>query len=327
MTGFYRISIHESAKLGRMIVAVVDVGTNSTRLLVADVERGRVRRELARRATVTRLGEGVDGTGRLSEQAIERVLGACASYRERIDHHAPAQVVAVLTSAVRDAQNGAQLEGELHARFGFDAATISGEREARLTFVGATAARPPGGTVMVLDIGGGSTEMVVGHDASVDFFVSTQIGSVRHTERFLPSDPPTSQELAACREAVRAGLAEAVPERVRAAAGAGIAVAGTPTSFAAIDLALEPYDRERVDGHRLSLERCEEILAELARRPLEARRAVRGLHPDRAPTIVAGGVILVEAIGLFGLGEIEVSEHDILDGAALEAAETARKHA
>ena len=310
-----------------MIVAVVDVGTNSTRLLVADVDGGRVRRELERRTEVTRLGEGVDDTGRLSEEAVERVLSACASYRELIDRHGAERVVAVLTSAVRDAENGPGLEGRLRERFGFEATTITGEREARLTFVGATAARAFAGSLMVLDIGGGSTEMVVGHDSSVEFFASTQIGSVRHTERFLHADPPTGSALEACREAVRRGLADAVPVEVRASARNGIAVAGTPTSFAAIDLRLEPYDRDRVDGHRLSLERCEQILVQLARKPVAERRAVPGLHPHRAPTIVAGGVILIEAMKLFDLGEIEVSEHDILDGAALEAAETARKRA
>ncbi len=309
-----------------MIVAVVDVGTNSTRLLVADVDGGRVRRELERRTTVTRLGEGVDETGRLSEQAIERVLAACASYRALIDGHGAERVVAVLTSAARDAENGPGLERALRDRFGFEASTIPGEREARLTFLGATAAGAPAGSLMVLDIGGGSTEIVVGQDASVGFFVSMQIGSVRHTERFLHTDPPSEPEMEACRAAVRAGLDDAVPDGVRARVQEGVAVAGTPTSFAAIDLGLEPYDRDRVDGHRLTLERCKEILAQLARTPVAQRREVRGLHPDRAPTIVAGGVILVEAMSLFGLGAIAVSEHDILDGAAIEAAETARKH-
>ena len=310
-----------------MIVAVVDVGTNSTRLLVGDVRDGRVARELERRTIVTRLGEGVDETGRLSQEAVERVVAACASYREAIDEHGAECVVAVLTSAVRDAENGADLERVLRERFAFAATTIPGEREARLTFLGATAARSHEGKLMVLDIGGGSTEIVVGGENGIEFFVSTQIGSVRYTERFLHTDPPTAEELAACREAVSEGLAAAVPEHVRALPAGGVAVAGTPTSFAAIDLSLEPYDRERVDGHRLSLERCEEILAQLGRLPVQERREVRGLHPDRAPTIVAGGVILCTAIRLFALTEIEVSEHDILDGTAIEAAETARKRA
>ena len=310
-----------------MIVAVVDVGTNSTRLLIADVRDGRIVRELDRRTNVTRLGEGVDESGRLSDEAVGRVLAVCASYREAIDAAGAVRVVAVLTSAVRDAHNGAALEQALREQFGFEAATITGEREARLTFLGATAARPYEVPLMVLDIGGGSTEIVVGSAAEVEFFVSMQIGSVRYTERFLRSDPPAEPQLAACRAAVREGLTAAVAQEIRGRSQAGIAVAGTPTSFAAIDLVLEPYDRERVDGHRLSHARCEQILAELAALPVAERRNVRGLHPDRAPTIVAGGIILAEAIRLFGLTEIEVSEHDILDGAALEAAETARKRA
>jgi exopolyphosphatase/guanosine-5'-triphosphate,3'-diphosphate pyrophosphatase len=310
-----------------MIVAVVDVGTNSTRLLVADVQDGRVARELERRTNVTRLGDGVDRTGRLSEQAVERVLATCASYRDAINEHGAERVVAVLTSAVRDAENGAALEGVLRDQYGFAATTISGEREARLTFLGATSARAHREPLMVLDIGGGSTEVVVGSGGRVEFFASTQIGSVRFTERFLHTDPPAGPELAACRATVKEELAAAVPRDMRGVPAEGVAVAGTPTSFAAIDLSLEPYDRDRVDGHRLSLERCEEILAQLARLPVAQRRQVRGLHPDRAPTIVAGGIILAEAIKLFGLSELEVSEHDILDGAAVEAAETARKHA
>jgi exopolyphosphatase/guanosine-5'-triphosphate,3'-diphosphate pyrophosphatase len=310
-----------------MIVAVVDVGTNSTRLLVAEVQDGRTVRELERRTNVTRLGDGVDRTGRLSEQAVERVLATCASYREAIDKHGTERVVAVLTSAVRDADNGAELERLLRDDYGFEATTISGEREARLTFLGATSARAHREPLMVLDIGGGSTEVVVGSGGRVEFFASTQIGSVRFTERFLHTDPPAGAELAACRAAVREELAAAVPGEVRGVPADGVAVAGTPTSFAAIDLSLEPYDRERVDGHRLSLERCEEILAQLARLPVAQRRQVRGLHPDRAPTIVAGGIILAEAMKLFGLYETEVSEHDILDGAAVEAAESARKRA
>ena len=310
-----------------MIVAVVDVGTNSTRLLVADVRDGRVVREVERRTIVTRLGEGVDESGRLSQDAVERVVAACASYREAIDAHGAERVVAVLTSAVRDAENGVELERVLRERFGFEATTISGEREARLTFLGATAARPHAEPLMVLDIGGGSTEVVIGSGGQVEFFVSTQIGSVRYTERFLHTDPPREDEVAACREAIEQVLAESVPHGMRALPADGVAVAGTPTSFAAIDLDLEPYDRERVDGHRMSLERCEAILAQLARVPVEERRNVRGLHPDRAPTIVAGGIILIAAMRLFDLTEIEVSEHDILDGTAIDATETARKTA
>lgn len=302
-----------------MKVAVVDVGTNSTRLLVAEVKDGRVR-ELDRRTIVTRLGEGVDAAGRLGEAAMERVFEACAEYRKAVDEAGAERVVAMLTSAVRDAANGAELERELERRFGFDAQTISGEREARLTYLGATSARPHAAPTLVLDIGGGSTEVVVGQGDSVQFFVSTQLGSVRHTERHIHTDPPTAAELEACRAAARAELEAAVSREVREQVNQGIAVAGTPTSFAAVELRLDPYDPERVEGHHLTLAACERILGELAALPLAERRAVTGLHSDRAPTIVAGGTILVEGMRLFDLDEIEVSERDILHGAALEAA-------
>jgi exopolyphosphatase/guanosine-5'-triphosphate,3'-diphosphate pyrophosphatase len=302
-------------------VAVVDVGTNSTRLLVAEVVDGRVVAELERRTTVTRLGEGVDMDGRLGEAAMERVFEACARYRAAIDRAQVERVVAILTSAVRDAANGAAFQRELERRFGFEAQTISGAREARLTYTGATAGRRHDQPTLVLDIGGGSTEVVVGHGDEIEFFVSTQLGSVRHTERHLHTDPPAPAELAACRAAARAELEAAVSPEVRERVHQGIAVAGTPTSFAAIDLRLDPYDPERVEGHRLTLAGAERILADLTALPVEERRRVTGLHPDRAPTIVAGGAILVEAMRLFGLGEIEVSERDILHGAALEAAE------
>jgi exopolyphosphatase/guanosine-5'-triphosphate,3'-diphosphate pyrophosphatase len=301
-----------------MRIGVVDIGTNSTRLLVADVEHGHLARELERDTTVTRLGEGVDRDGRLREEAMQRVLAVCERYRETVARLAPARAVAILTSAVRDASNGPELERAL-ARLGFDAHTISGEQEARLTYRGATSWREHERPLLVLDIGGGSTELVVGAGEEVHFHVSTQVGSVRFTERYLRSDPASPEDLRALREQVRAELEGAVPDDVRRMPEDGVAVAGTPTSFAAVDQRLEPYDRDRVHGYRLSREACERILAELAALPLDARRRVPGLHPDRAPTIVAGGGILAETMEVFRLGAIEVSERDILEGAALEA--------
>jgi len=301
-------------------VASLDIGTNSTRLLIAEIEHGSLTRELDRRTVVTRLGDGVDRNGRLSDEAMSRVFDTCAEFRRAIERHRAARVVAVLTSAARDAANGPAFQDELRRRFGFDAETISGEREAWLTYLGATSWREHDKPLLVLDIGGGSTELVVGAGETIEFHVSTQIGSVRFTERHLTTDPPMAEELRECREAVRSGLEEAVPLEVRERPVDGVAVAGTPTSFAAIDQRLEPYERERVHGYRLTLDACERILAALAELPLEVRRKVRGLHPDRAPTIVAGGVVLVETIALFGFESLEVSERDILEGAALEAA-------
>ena len=176
---------------------------------------------------------------------------------------------------------------------------------------------------MVIDIGGGSTEYVVGSpNAAPEFHVSTQMGSVRHTERFLHSDPPEHEELEALAADVHRVIEEQVPSRHREETTEGIAVAGTATTLAAIDQELDPYDPEKVHGYRVSLAAAERIQAMLAALPVEERREVTGLHPDRAPTIVAGVTILVESIRSFGLDEIEVSESDILQGAAMAAAET-----
>jgi exopolyphosphatase/guanosine-5'-triphosphate,3'-diphosphate pyrophosphatase len=193
--------------------------------------------------------------------------------------------------------------------------------EGRLSFRGATAGRPGDSDTLVIDIGGGSTEYVVGTAGDEPVFrVSTQAGSVRQTERHLREDPPSDEDLLALRAAIRSIIEHAVPDDVREQVREGIAVAGTATSLAAIDQQLDPYDPERVDGYGLLLEACERMLGELAAIPLEERKQVTGLHPDRAPTIVAGAAILVESMHVFGLESVEVSEADILHGAALDLA-------
>jgi exopolyphosphatase/guanosine-5'-triphosphate,3'-diphosphate pyrophosphatase len=304
-----------------MRVAVVDLGTNTTRVLVAEVRDGRVH-ELERRTTVTRLGEGVDATGRLADGAIARVTKVLDEYKRVIDELEPEHTIALATSATRDAENGDEFRQMLHDRYGFDARIIPGEEEARLTFLGATATRPEGeGPLLVIDIGGGSTEYIVGRAGNEpDFRVSTQAGSVRQSERHLLEDPPSREGLDELATDVRAILKDAIPADVREQVDAGIAVAGTATSLAAIDQRLEPYDPEKVDGYALLLEACDRMLGELAAIPLDERRQVPGLHPDRAPTIVAGAAILVESMRLFGLDSVEVSEADILHGAALDVA-------
>ena len=281
-----------------MPVAVVDIGTNTTRLLVAEVEDGQVV-ELERRTVITSLGKGVDSSGRLAQEAMDRVAEAIAVYREVIDRIGVERVVALATSAMRDAENGPEFRDYLKQRFGIEPQTISGDEEARLTFLGATSNRNDDGETLVIDIGGGSTEYVVGRPGlDPKFHVSTQMGSVRFTERF--------EDL----EEMGAAVRETVPE---VSVEQGIAVAGTATSLAAIDGA------DPVHGYRLSLATCERLVAMLAAMSLEERRQVKGLHPDRAPTIVAGAVILTESMRVLELAEIEVSERDILHGAALDA--------
>jgi exopolyphosphatase / guanosine-5'-triphosphate,3'-diphosphate pyrophosphatase len=196
---------------GGRCVGVVDLGTNSTRLLVAEVQDGRVA-ELERRTVVTRLGEGVEATGRLSDAAVGRVCEALAVYREVLDRLGADEVVAVATSAMRDAENGPGFRDEIRERFGIDARTISGDEEARLTFLGATSDRLAGAETLVIDIGGGSTEYVTGQAGSdPGFHVSTRMGSVRHTERHLKSDPPTAEEMASLAEDARAIVHEEPP--------------------------------------------------------------------------------------------------------------------
>jgi len=302
-------------------IAVVDLGTNSTRLLIANVVGGRVE-ELERRTEITRLGQGVDSAGKLATPAMNRVFETVESYRALIDGHGVTKVVGVATSAVRDAKNGEKFRQELADRFGVEARTISGEEESRLSFLGATSGRPAGGDPqLVLDIGGGSTEFVVGVSGSdPTFHASTSAGSVRQTERHLADDPPTDAQLSAVAGEVAAIIEAEIPRQVRRDAATGIAVAGTATQLAAVDQRLEEYDPERVHGYRLDRYAVEEILAHLASLPLAERREVVGLHPARAPTIVAGALILAEAMRAFDFDWMETSEADILHGAALEAA-------
>jgi exopolyphosphatase / guanosine-5'-triphosphate,3'-diphosphate pyrophosphatase len=300
--------------------AVVDIGTNSTRLLVARMDGERVE-ELERESKVTRLGQDVDSTGRLADEAVERVFRVLDEYKRLIDRNGAQRVVALATSAVRDSENGDEFRAAVRDRFGFDLRTISGDEEARLTFLGATSARQErDASTLVIDIGGGSTELVTGRPGDdPDFHVSTQTGSVRQTERHLHDDPPTPEQTAALRREVRGIVEEAVPARVRESVTRGIAVAGTATQLAAIDLSIAARDRGRVHGHVMELDSVRGMLDRLAAVPLEERRRMKGLDPDRAPTIVAGAAILVEAMESFGLGAVEASLTDILHGAALSA--------
>jgi exopolyphosphatase / guanosine-5'-triphosphate,3'-diphosphate pyrophosphatase len=300
-------------------VAVVDIGTNSTRLLVADVGDGRLQ-EVTRRSTVTRLGRGVDTSAQLSAEAIEDVCFVVGKYIQLYSELEADRVVAIATSAVRDASNSQMFLAELRERFALDARILNGAEEAGLTYAGASAERPAGERTLVVDIGGGSTELIVGDGPEVGFYASLQAGTVRHTERYLKTDPAEPAQLEDLAADVRGLIDEALEGAALAQANDGIAVAGTPTSLAAIDQDLEPYDPERVHGYRLSLDSIQHMLSALAAKPLAERLQVRGLQPGRAATIVAGVVILIQAMRAFGLNEIEVSEHDILWGAALEAA-------
>jgi exopolyphosphatase/guanosine-5'-triphosphate,3'-diphosphate pyrophosphatase len=301
-------------------VAAVDIGTNSTRLLVADVDDGHIA-DLARETRVTRLGEGVDERHRLLPVPIARVRNTLSDYRRTLEGLGAERTLAIATSAIRDADNGEAFLGEVEWSYGFATRLLSGHEEALMTYRGVTSGRDLQTGTVIVDIGGGSTELVAGGPDGERWHDSLDIGSVRLTERFLHTDPPTAEELAACARAVRALLAERVPDEIRERTASAIGVAGTVTSIAALALGLEEYDRGRVHGSELTAEALSAQLDRLAAVPVAERRRLRPLDPERAPVIVAGAVIARETLAFFGLDTLEISERDILDGAALAAAE------
>jgi exopolyphosphatase / guanosine-5'-triphosphate,3'-diphosphate pyrophosphatase len=303
-----------------MRTAVVDIGTNSTRLLVAEVdpESGAVE-ELHRESQVTRLGDKVDAGGKLSEEAIGRVFATLTNYRATIDRLGCDANMAVLTSAVRDASNGTQFTDRVRSQFDLDARILSGDEEAQLTFLGAMSDRDGSSSepTVVIDIGGGSTEFIVGASHTALFHVSVQAGVLRMSERHIHTDPPSPTELQQLAADTRAIFLAGIPPEQRSAVTRAIAVAGTATSAAAIDQQLDPYDPQRVHGYPLLLATVELLIARLADMSEAQRREVVGLHPDRAPTIVAGMILLDEAMRAFDLDRVEVSEHDILRGGTM----------
>jgi exopolyphosphatase / guanosine-5'-triphosphate,3'-diphosphate pyrophosphatase len=292
-----------------MRVAAVDLGTHATRLLVADVVDGRIE-EVERGLVFTKLGEDVDRRRRLLPLPIARVRNCLTEYRRRIESLGAERTLAAGTSAIRDAENGEAFLGEIEWSYGFATRLLGGDEEGLLTFRGATAEREVDDETLVVDIGGGSTELVTGDG----FHVSLELGSVRLTERFLHSDPPTRSELDAAAADVRSVLPAPL------AHSAAIGVAGTITQLAALDLGLVEYDPDRVHGHRIPAAAAAGLLDGLAALPLAERRNVPALEPERAPVIVAGALILRELLTWAGLDEIEASERDLLHGLALEAA-------
>jgi exopolyphosphatase/guanosine-5'-triphosphate,3'-diphosphate pyrophosphatase len=271
-------------------VAAVDLGTNTTRLLVADVEDGHVE-EVCRESRVTRLGEGVDTRGRLLPLPIARVRNVLGDYRRMIGELAAERTLAVATSAMRDSENGEAFLGEVEWSYGFTTRLLSGDEEAELTRRGVD---PDPGT-LVLDIGGGSTELILD-----EFRVSLPMGSVRFTERH-------GEDVQRIVAEARALLPELSPS-------AAVGVAGTVTQLAAFETA-------DVHGFRLPRSRARELIQRLAAMPVEERAALPEMEPGRAPVIVAGAAILVAVLDAYGLEEIDVSVRDLLDGAALAAAE------
>jgi exopolyphosphatase/guanosine-5'-triphosphate,3'-diphosphate pyrophosphatase len=292
-----------------MRVAAVDLGTNTTRLLVADVAEGRVE-EIVRREAITRLGESVDQRRILLPTAVARVRNTLVDYRREAERLGAERVLAVGTSAVRDADNGEAFLGEVEWSYGFTTRLLDGGEEAELTLRGVASDQPLLGGTLVVDIGGGSTELVLPDGDRISWAVSTEAGSVRLTERFLRSDPPTRDELETCAAHVRSLL-----PRVRPSTAIG--VAGTVTTAAAISLG----GTGSVHRHRLATDAVRDVLERVASVPCAERALVPGLDPARAPVIVAGLVVLGVILARYELTAIQVSERDLLHGVALAAAE------
>ncbi len=304
-------------------LAAIDIGTVTCRLLVADVGEGGIA-ELARRTDITHLGEGLAASGTLSEAAMSRVSDAVSGYVDLCRELAVERIEAVATSAARDASNSDRLLAML-ARYEVTPRILAGSREAYLSFLGATS-HIDAGVVLIDDIGGGSTELVLGsaHGAITQRVVdiesarSLDVGSRRITEMFLHSDPPTRSELAAARSFCAQELRpffDALKQRPRTL----ISVAGTATSIVSVLESMEPYDPALVHGTVVSGAQVAEVLEMLAALPLDRRSEVRGLHPQRAGVIVAGVLILETVMALSGLDCTIVSEHDILYGILLDA--------
>ncbi|HEY0465197.1 MAG TPA: Ppx/GppA phosphatase family protein [Polyangiaceae bacterium] len=289
--------------------AAVDIGTNSVRLLVSDAQG----RELVRLMRITRLGQGVDVTGQLAPEAIARTVAVLGEYAVQLRTHGVTRVRAVATSAARDAHNGAAFFDAAEDALGLRPELLSGDAEARLSFHGATLGLSrPDGPFLVIDLGGGSTEFVLGTDQP-EAAISLQMGCVRMTERYLHTDPPSSEQLAACEADVRRQVAQVRTVMPVANARTVVGLAGTVTALSALQLGLTHYDAARTHHSRLGARHVATLCARLARSSVAERRALL-VEPARAEVIVGGAVVLATVMSELGLTELLVSESDILDG-------------
>jgi exopolyphosphatase/guanosine-5'-triphosphate,3'-diphosphate pyrophosphatase len=312
-----------------VVVAAVDIGTNSVKLTVAETRGGGGLSVLADATRVTRLGKGVDGSGRLAPEAVERTLGALAEFAGRARDLGAVRVAAVGTSALRDAANGADFVAEAARVLGGPLEIISGDREAHL--VHAAARRDPdlrlpeAGPLAVMDIGGGSTEFVLGHGSTITFRDSLQLGAVRLTERALPGDPPAEGDVRRAIEIVDEILAEIpAPPTPAAPAGSGVTLVGsggTIANLAAMEKGLPEFAPQTLHGMRLSRAQIDARVDALAARTVAERRGIPGLEPDRADVILAGAIIQARALHRLGADEVIVSVRGLRYGLLYELAD------
>ncbi|WP_184188664.1 Ppx/GppA phosphatase family protein [Micromonospora parathelypteridis] len=305
-------------------MAAIDCGTNSIRLLVADLPEESAGSQaplvdLTRRMEIVRLGQGVDRTGRLAPEAIERTRVALASYAADIEKLGAERVRMCATSASRDAANAADFTEMVQRTLGVAPEVVTGDEEARLSFTGAVRGLPADAKepFLVVDIGGGSTEFVVGDRAGgVRAAVSVDIGCVRMTERHLPGDPPTPEQVAAAQADIAAAVDRALAVVPGREAATLVGLAGSVTTVVALAKGLREYDPERIHHARVSYEEVTEVTADLLRQTREQRLANPVMHPGRADVIGAGALVLRVIMERAGMPSVVASEHDILDGIA-----------
>ncbi|MDI6822587.1 MAG: Ppx/GppA phosphatase family protein [Actinomycetota bacterium] len=315
-----------------MNFASIDIGTNSIRLLIAELgSLGRLR-PLLRKAVITRLGEGVNQNGFINQAAMDRTLKVLFDYKELLKKYSTSRVKVAATSAVRDARNARDFLMQIRRKIGFDVDILTGRHEAELTFLGAThiLRQPPirapvwatfdHRPIVIIDIGGGSTELILGRlekTQKISEIFSLDIGCVRLTEMFLRSDPPLDREVKALQRFVMEISREALVKMRTEKELVAVGVAGTITTLSAIDQNMEVYDSDKIHGSKLPVNRVKEILGRLKSLPLERRKEIKGLEPARADVIIAGALILLGILKGIGLSEVIVSECDILDGLIL----------
>jgi exopolyphosphatase/guanosine-5'-triphosphate,3'-diphosphate pyrophosphatase len=298
-----------------MIAGVIDIGTNSVRLLIA--KKDGEWQDILRTMEVTRLGEGVDRTRTIKEEAMERTLATLVQYKDLMARHGVQRTRIISTSAMRDAENAAEFIELIKRKLGLTIEVISGEEEGRLTFAGATGSGSfvsKDDIALVVDVGGGSTEYIYGKEGQVFGAASIDIGSVRLTELFMKHDPPLEEELIEARGMVRRLTEPVFKEIAGVNPSIMIAVAGTATQLSAVYYEIEPYDPERVHGSKMTSTELKGLITKLASLTVDERRKLVGMHPRRADVIVAGALILDETISELCFPEMVISEKDILDG-------------
>ncbi|MBI4744053.1 MAG: Ppx/GppA family phosphatase [Actinobacteria bacterium] len=303
-----------------MKVAAIDIGTNSTRLLIANIISKTNVAILCKESIITRLGEGLNENRVLSGGAIERTLSALSSYNEIIKDEKAERVRVVATSAMREAENSQIFITEAKQKFDMDVEIISGEEEAKFSFSGATYEWDyinDRFSLLVIDVGGGSTELIVGKPLKPSRIFSFNIGCVRLTEELIHNDPPTPNELRSLKKLIRSATQRAIPKILSEKPRKAIALAGTATTLAAIKQHMEIYDYKKIHNTVLNLIETEAIFEQFINLPLERRKMIVGLEPGRADVVIAGTLIILEILKLLAFNEFVVSENDILNGLAL----------